>query len=100
MKSGFSVMRRVLAAVSVAGACALVCNCSSTTYPAVLSDPPAPNDTMLSPVEVKKAMDNLISDRNHQCSEAIADAPPGEPPPDCRATTTGATSNAGAAAKP
>jgi hypothetical protein len=100
MKSGFSVTRRILAALSVAAACALVCGCASTTYPAVLSDPPPPNDTTLSPDEVKKAMDNLISDRNHQCSEAIADAPPGQPPPDCAATTTGSTPSAGAAAKP
>ncbi len=100
MKFGFSVTRRVLAAVSVAAVCALVCGCSSTTYPAVLTDPPPSTDTTLSPDQIKKAMDNLISDRNRQCSEAIADAAPGDPPPDCGATTTGATPNAGAAAKP
>jgi hypothetical protein len=100
MKIGSSVTRRVLAAFSVAAACALVCGCSSTTYPAVLSDPPPSSDTPLSPDEVKKAMDNLISDRNRQCSEAIADAAPGDPRPDCGVTTTGATPNGGAAAKP
>jgi hypothetical protein len=100
MKSGFSVTRRVLAVFSVAAACALVCDCSSTTYPAVLSDPPPPNDTTLSPDQVKKAMDNLISDRNRQCSEAIAEKAPDDPPPDCGVTTTGATPNTGAAAKP
>jgi hypothetical protein len=104
MKSGFGVTRRLLAAVSVAGACALACGCSSTLYPAVLANPPGPTDTTLSPDEVKKAMDNLMSARNHQCTEAIADAQPGDPTPDCGATTTGATtgatSGAGAAAKP
>jgi hypothetical protein len=100
MKSGFGVMLRVLAAVSVAGVCALAGGCSSTTYPAVLADPPGPTDTTLSPDEIKKATDNLISARNHQCTEAIADAQPGDPTPDCGATTTGTTPNAGAAAKP
>jgi hypothetical protein len=100
MKFGFSVTRQLLAAVSVAAMCALAGGCSSTTYPAVLADPPGPTDTTLSPDEIKKATDNLISARNHQCTEAIADAAPGDPTPDCGATTTGATPNAGAAAKP
>jgi hypothetical protein len=100
MKSGLSVTRRLLVAVSVAAVCALACGCSSTTYPAVLADPPGPSDTPLSPDEVKKAVDNLISARNHQCTEAVAEAAPGDPQPDCGATTTGATPNAGAAVKP
>lgn len=100
MKLGFGVTRRVLAAAAVAAVCALVCGCSSTTYPAVLNDPPPSADTTLDPDQVKKAMDNLISDRNRQCTEAMADAQPGDPTPDCGVTTTGTTRNSGAAAKP
>jgi hypothetical protein len=95
----FGVTQRVLAALCVAAACTLVCGCSSTTYPAVLTDPPPSAESTLSPDEVKKAMDNLISARNHQCSEVTAEEAPGTPPPDCN-DTTGATPNAGAAAKP
>jgi hypothetical protein len=100
MKFGFGVTRRVLAAACVAAACVLAGGCSSTLYPAVLADPPGPTDSTLSPDEIKKATENLISARNHQCTEAIADAQPGDPTPDCGAATTGTTPNAGAAAKP
>ena len=90
---------RVLALLAVGAACALGSGCASTTYPAVLSDPPPSAETTLSPDEVKKAMDNLISARNHQCSEVTAEEAPGVPPPDCN-DTTGATPNTSAAAKP
>lgn len=99
MKLCLSVTRPARAAVSVAAICALVCGCSATPFPTVLSDPPPSADSTLSPDQVKRAMDNLISDRNHLCAEAVADAAPGGPPPDCAATTTG-TANGGAAAKP
>jgi hypothetical protein len=91
------VTRRVLAALSVACACALVGGCSATTFPSVLANPPGPNDPTLSPDQVKQAMDSLISDRNHLCSVAVADQT-GTAPQDCGAT--GSTGNAGAAAKP
>ncbi|MGH6672094.1 MAG: hypothetical protein ACRECV_09005 [Xanthobacteraceae bacterium] len=89
--------RLVLAAAAVATACALMCGCSSTAFPVVLSDPPAPNETTLSPDQVKQAMDNLISDRNHLCSVAVADKT-GSTPQDCGAT--GSTQNAATPAKP
>jgi hypothetical protein len=101
MKLWSSVTRLCLAAFSVSAICAVLGGCSSTPFPAVLTDPPPPTDTTLSPDQVKRAMDNLIADRNHLCAEATADAAPGSPPPDCStATTTGTTPNSGAAAKP
>jgi hypothetical protein len=60
-------------------AAALVSGCSSASspspagpYPSVLANPVARDTTPLSPDEVKQAMDNLITERNHLCAEAIA----------------------------
>lgn len=101
MKFGFSVARRVLAAFSIAATCVLVCGCSSTPFPVVLPDPQPPAETTLNTEQVKQAMDTLISDRNHVCSEAKADGATDVTPADCGAgSVTGAVPNAGAAAKP
>jgi hypothetical protein len=74
---------------------------SSGTYPSLFAEPPPRSDTPLTPAEVKQATDTLLSDRDHLCAEAIANAPPGGPPPDC-ATQTGSTGKpaGGAAGKP
>lgn len=100
MKRCWSASRLCLAAVSVFAICALMGGCAATTFPTVLADPPPPAETPLSPDQIKQAVDSLISDRNRQCSEAIADAQPGDPRPDCGVATTGTTPNSGAAAKP
>lgn len=99
MKFNASAARQALAAFSIAATCALACGCSSTPFPAVLAPlPPPPSDVILSPEQVKKAMDNLIFDRDRLCAQAKAEAAPGTPPPDCAAT--GATPNTGAPPKP
>jgi hypothetical protein len=101
MKFGVSVTRRLLAACSIAAACALVCGCSSTPFPVVLSDPPPPAETTLNTDQVKQAMDELVSDRKHICSEAIAEGATNITPADCASGNAGGASpNAGAAAKP
>ena len=67
----------------------------------MLASPTARDTTPLSPDEVKQAMDNLISERNHLCAEAVATsgtrASSGSSPGNCAAdgTTTG-----GAGTKP
>ncbi len=102
MKFSLSVTRRLLAALAVAAASALVSACSApSVFPALFDEPAPRNDTTLTPDQVKQATDSLISDRNHLCSEAVANATPGGTPPDCGAqAATGATPAAGAAAKP
>jgi hypothetical protein len=57
-------------------------------FPAVLSDPPARPDATLTPAEVKQATDNLISEREHLCSETEAGQ---------SRTTTGTAANCGTA---
>jgi len=101
MRFGAGVTRRVLAALAIVAACALVCGCSSTPFPAVLSDPPPSAETTLNPDQVKQAVDDLVSDRNHVCAQAIADADTAVTPASCGAgTVTGAAPNTGAAVKP
>jgi hypothetical protein len=63
----------------------------------VLNDPPAREDTPLKPDEVKQAVDNLISDRNHLCSETTADSSGNTP--HC-GDASASVKTAGAAAKP
>lgn len=96
--------RRVVAAFSIAAACALVCGCTSSTpslFPAVLADPPQRDDTTLSPEQVKLAVDDLVSERNRLCMQTVASEGAGATPSDCGApTATSATPAAGAAAKP
>jgi hypothetical protein len=71
-------MARVLAVLAICLAPALMASgCSSSSsasllYPSVLAEPPARDTSPLSAVEVKQAMDNLISERNHLCAEAVA----------------------------
>jgi hypothetical protein len=70
-------------------------------YPSVLATPTARDTTPLSPDEVKQAMDNLVSERNHLCAEAIATsgtrASSGSSPGSCAADGTPA---GGAGIKP
>jgi hypothetical protein len=63
----------------------------------VLNDPPRHEDTPLQPGEVKQAVDNLVTERNHLCSETT-DRSSGNTP-HC-GDPTGAVQTAGAAAKP
>jgi hypothetical protein len=99
-------MRRVLAGLVVAVACAVLCACSSSSspggaFPNLFDPPPSPDDTALTPDQVKQAMDRLVSDRNQLCSAAVASQPPGGPPPDCvSADVTGSTPAAGAGGRP
>jgi hypothetical protein len=91
----------MLAALAVAVASVLLSACSAPgVFPSVLDEPAARNDPTLSPDQVKQATDSLISDRNHLCSAAIANAAPGAPPPPDCPTQTAATPGPGAAAKP
>jgi len=77
------------------------CSSSSGTYPSLFTEPPPRSDTPLTPDEVKQATDTLLTDREHLCAEAIANVPPGGPPPDC-ATQTGTAGKpaGGTAGKP
>jgi len=103
MRSGFSMRRRLLAALAVAAGSALVSACSAPgAFPTLFDEPAQRDETTLSPDQVKQATDSLISDRDRLCAEAMANAVPGGPPPDCAAQTaaTGTTPAAGAAAKP
>lgn len=101
MKFGVGVTRRILAAFAIAAAYTLVCGCSSTPFPTVLNDPPPPAETTLNTDQVKQAVNELVSDRNHVCAEAMADGATNVTPADCGAgPATGATPNTGAAAKP
>lgn len=94
----------------------LLAGCSSNTgFPSVHDMPPPRVDTTLSPDEVKKATDALVSDREHLSTEAQAaqasapgTAMPPAPPPPARRVATPAPSapqydvpsTAGAYAKP
>jgi hypothetical protein len=101
------VTARVLAGLAVAAAAALlVSGCSSPAapglFPAVFNDPPPRDEATLSPDQVKQAMDNLISDRNHLCSQATANSSSAAPP-SCgmeNAVLTGATQTPDAGVKP
>ena len=82
---------RMSAAVMAAAVAALLlsaCSSSSGTYPSLFAEPPPRGDTPLTPAEVKQATDTLLTDRDRLCAEAVANVPPGGPPPDC-ATQTG-----------
>jgi hypothetical protein len=89
------------AAVAVAAVSALLSACSSSsssrTYPSLFAEPSPRGDTPLTPDEVKQATDTLLTDRQHLCAEAIANVPPGGPPPDCAAQTGTAGKPAGGA---
>ena len=91
--------KRISAAVAVATVAALLSACSSSsgTYPSLFAEPPPRSDTPLTPAEVKQATDTLLTDRDHLCAEAIANVPPGGPPPDC-AAQTGTTGKPGGGA--
>jgi hypothetical protein len=96
-----SVTRRWLAALGLAGMCAALAACSSSSgvYPAMFANPGAPTDTTLSPDQVQQATQNLITDREHLqvCAAAMANPAVAEMPPGCAPANTAA---AGAAAKP
>jgi hypothetical protein len=87
MKRTRGMTRRRLTAMAMAVASLLIAGCSAGTYPAVLADPAPRQESTMTPDEVKQATDSLLSDRNHLCSVAIANAAPGSPPPDCAAQT-------------
>ena len=80
MQGRSCVTARMLAALAICLAPTLAASgCSSSSspspsllYPSVLAEPPARDTTPLSPIEVQQAMDNLISERNHLCAEAVA----------------------------
>jgi hypothetical protein len=96
---------RISVAVAAAAFAALLSACSSSSssgaYPTLFAEPPPRSDAPLTPDEVKQATDTLLTDREHLCAEAIANAQPGAPPPDC-ATQTGTAGKpaAGTGAKP
>jgi hypothetical protein len=101
MKFSASVATRLFAALIVAAACALVSGCSSGAYPSILAEPAPRDDTPMTPDQVKQAVDGLVSDRNHVCSQAVASDPPGGLPAGCRPQTDAAAAPAaGAPAKP
>jgi hypothetical protein len=79
----------------------LSAGCSSPAtpglFPSVLNNPPPHEDTTLQPNEVKQAVDNLVSERNHLCSETTAHSTGNTP--HCGDATSG-VQTAGAAAKP
>lgn len=82
-----------VAAAAVSALLLSACSSSPGTYPSLFAEPPPRSDTPLTPAEVKQATDTLLTDRDHLCAEAVANGPPGGPPPDCAAQT-------GIAAKP
>jgi len=113
------ILSAPLSAVVMAGL--LLSGCSSPTpgFPAVHDMPPPRADTTLSPDEIKKATDDLLTDREHLSTEAQAaqaSAPntamppaPAPPPPPVRRVATPAAppapqydvpATAGAYAKP
>src|SRR5579862_7400582 len=105
MKRHSCVTARVLAVLAICLAPALMASgCSSSSpspsasllYPSVLADPPSRDTAPLSPTEVQQAMDNLISERNHLCAEAVATSGARSPAAtNCADATTG-----GAGTKP
>ena len=81
-----STQRRMTVVVVVAAASVLLAACSSSssgTYPSLFAEPPQRGDTPLTPDEVKQATDTLLTYRQRLCADAIANVPPGGPPPDC-----------------
>jgi hypothetical protein len=104
MQGRSCVTARMLAALAICLALAVVASgCSSSkvssvspAYPAVLADPPQRDTSPMSPTEVQQAMDNLISERNHLCAEAVAtNGSKSSAATNCTDTTTG-----GAGTKP
>jgi len=100
MQGRSRVTARTLAALAIGLALAvLVSACSSSklssvspAYPAVLADPPQRDTSTMSPTEVQQAMDNLISQRNHLCAEAVAtNGSKSTAATNCADTTTGGT---------
>ena len=79
--------------LALAAGCTLVSACSSPgAYPTIFAGPAPRPESTLTPDEVKQATDSLVSDRNQSCAVAIANAAPGNPPPDCTPqTATGTT---------
>jgi len=79
----------------------LSAGCSSPAtpglFPSVLNSPPPHEDAPLQPNEVKQAVDHLVSERNHLCSETT-DRSTGNTP-HC-GDAAGSAQTAGAAAKP
>lgn len=107
MHVGGGVRTRLLAAV--AGgilASLLLAGCTSQVFPAILDDPPPRYDTTMNPEQVKQATADLISERDHLCTEALATegarasavaaANCGTPAP----AVTGSTPNTGGIARP
>lgn len=98
MMSARITRKRISVAVTALAVSALLSACSSSgTYPSLFAEPPPRSDTPLTPAEVKQATDTLLTDRDHLCAEAIANVPPGGPPPDC-AMQTGAAGKPGGGA--
>jgi hypothetical protein len=95
-------VRAGLGLAVAAGTAVLLAGCSSpatpSLYPSVLNDPPGHEDAPLQPAEVKQAVDNLVSERNHLCSETT-DHTSGNTP-HCGDTPGASVQTAGAAAKP
>jgi hypothetical protein len=79
----------------------LSAGCSSPAtpglFPSVLNDPPRHEDTPLQPNEVKQAVDKLVSERDHLCSETTDHSTSNAP--HCGDAANSAQT-AGAAAKP
>lgn len=63
---------RLASLAIAAGTAFLAAGCTSpaTPFPSVFNDPPRHEDAPLAPNEVKQALDNLVSDRNHLCAQA------------------------------
>jgi hypothetical protein len=104
MQGRSSVTARMLAALAICLAPAVVASGCSTSslpssspqFPSVLAEPAARDTAPLGPDEVKQAMDNLISERNHLCAQAVATSGAKSPAAsNCTDTTT-----AGAGTKP
>jgi hypothetical protein len=90
--------KRVLGALAIAAALALLTSgCSEIGFPAI-HDMPAPRaDAPLTPDQVKQATDDLISQRDHLSTEAQANA---QANPATGTAAPAATQTAGAQSKP
>jgi hypothetical protein len=106
MQVGRSVRTQLLAVLAVGISTSLLLGgCTSGVFPAILDDPAPRDDTTMSPAQVKQATADLISERDHLCTEALATegarasavaaANCGTP-----AGVTGTTPNAGGVARP
>ncbi len=99
---------RLFARVAIAAAAAMpMSGCSAPgLFPAVLTTPAPRDDTMLTSAQIKQATENLISERDHLCTEAMAGEDANGSPTavsNCGAgnvETTGSTAKAGAGVKP